>query len=155
MISLVVFMFTCSIFVDACYITNCPWGGKRSIENKHLFNEQHQCLSCANGAGTCFGPKICCGSGIGCFIDTKETHNCRLEDAKSNVACTTYGKSCSALKYGKCATSGLCCSPEYCVPDSNCGANDEEEYDLSEENHVDLKHKNFLKLLMKLLRQSQ
>ena len=59
----------------------------------------------------CFGPDICCGNDIGCFINTKESQNCKLEDDESNSPCKTYGKSCNALKFGKCATEGLCCNP--------------------------------------------
>lgn len=29
-------------FVSTCYITNCPWGGKRSIEEASLFKREHQ-----------------------------------------------------------------------------------------------------------------
>jgi hypothetical protein len=61
--------------------------------------------------GTCFGPNICCGSEIGCLINTKESLVCRQEDTKSLTPCVTYGKSCNKLEFGKCASNNLCCNP--------------------------------------------
>ena len=28
--------------ISACYITNCPWGGKRSIAEHSIFKREHQ-----------------------------------------------------------------------------------------------------------------
>ena len=61
--------------------------------------------------GTCFGPNICCGSEIGCLINTEESLVCRQEDTKSLTPCVTYGKSCNKLEFGKCASNNLCCNP--------------------------------------------
>ncbi len=125
----IILFLTILQYVNSCYITNCPWGGKRSLNSftsessshevifKQIFlifislqNNFFKCPICANGLGSCFGPNICCGEGLGCLIGTKETNACKLEN-KLNVPCTTYGKSCSAVKYGKCATESLCCNP--------------------------------------------
>ena len=59
----------------------------------------------------CYGPRICCGQEIGCLLDTKETLSCRNEDTESASPCTPYGKSCSKVEFGRCATNRLCCSP--------------------------------------------
>ena len=58
----------------------------------------------------CFGPRICCGPDIGCLVDAKVTKICEAEDLKHATPCLPYGKSCSLLAYGKCATKNLCCS---------------------------------------------
>lgn len=59
----------------------------------------------------CFGPKICCGPDIGCLLDTKVSHVCESEDTEFAKPCLPYGKSCTQLKYGRCATKNLCCNP--------------------------------------------
>jgi len=39
----IAFICICSIVVEPCYITNCPWGGKRSVENtEFLTSTEHQ-----------------------------------------------------------------------------------------------------------------
>ncbi|KTG05639.1 hypothetical protein cypCar_00027454 [Cyprinus carpio] len=50
---------------SACYISNCPIGGKRAVQDW----QSRQCLSCGPGDhGQCFGPSICCGE-EGCSMD--------------------------------------------------------------------------------------
>jgi hypothetical protein len=92
---------------------SCPWGGKKrdilSMTNEES-TTHHQCNKCANGMGTCFGPRICCGPDMGCLIDTKETLTCRQEDSKLSP-CKPYGKACNKISYGTCATDNLCCNP--------------------------------------------
>jgi hypothetical protein len=58
----------------------------------------------------CFGPRICCGPDIGCFIDTKVSQVCETEDIKLKKPCLPYGKPCSLIPYGKCATKNVCCN---------------------------------------------
>jgi hypothetical protein len=113
--------------IEACYITNCPWGGKRSLEEdassrnqvSNTFNNQlikfwlfifnFKCPTCADGLGKCFGPKICCSPDMGCFLDTKETQACQHEDANSSP-CVSYGRQCKSVESGLCATKKLCCN---------------------------------------------
>jgi hypothetical protein len=114
----VIFMFNLK-YCSMCYITNCPWGGKRSvntdelsISNNDLFeNGERACRSCASGRGMCFGPRICCGPDIGCLMDSSVTKECLYEDIRSSKPCSTYGKACQKAEFGKCATKNLCCNP--------------------------------------------
>ena len=128
------------------FISSCPWGGKKrdlaSVTNEEL---THSCNKCANGMGTCFGPRICCGPEMGCLLDTKETLTCRQEDAKSSP-CKPYGKTCSKLSYGTCATENLCCNPDHCVPDADCS-----NIDISGDDLNDFKSKNEKKLEKKII----
>ena len=63
----------------------------------------------------------------------------------STVPCTTYGKECGKLEYGKCATKSLCCNPEQCVEDETCanGFEDSKEQLYDEEKKI-LKELNVL-----------
>ncbi|XP_051039110.1 oxytocin-neurophysin 1-like [Phodopus roborovskii] len=61
---------------SACYIQNCPLGGKRAALDMDI----RKCLSCGpKGEGTCFGPYICCHEELGCYIRTTETLPCLKE----------------------------------------------------------------------------
>ncbi|CAF3709754.1 unnamed protein product [Rotaria socialis] len=63
----------------ACYITNCPIGGKRSLLlGNNLIS--HQCPRCGLN-GQCFGSSICC-TGLACPV--------------SNGRCAANGVCCSA-----------------------------------------------------------
>ncbi|VFV39671.1 vasopressin-neurophysin 2-copeptin preproprotein [Lynx pardinus] len=64
-------------FTSACYFQNCPRGGKRAMSDLEL----RQCLPCGpEGKGRCFGPSICCGDELGCFVGTAEALRCQEEN---------------------------------------------------------------------------
>ncbi|XP_039613980.1 oxytocin-neurophysin 1-like [Polypterus senegalus] len=99
----------------ACYISNCPIGGKRAaIDYK-------RCLSCGpGGRGHCFGPSICCGEELGCYIGTSETLICQEENYLP-IPCESVGKTCwFEEEEGHCAAPGICCSEATCRVDSSC-----------------------------------
>uniref|UniRef100_A0A4W3IAW7 Oxytocin n=1 Tax=Callorhinchus milii TaxID=7868 RepID=A0A4W3IAW7_CALMI len=91
-------------FTMACYIQNCPLGGKRSI----MDTQMRQCLPCGpDDRGRCFGPRICCGRDIGCYVGTAETLGCRGENYLPSP-CEPAGRPCGSER-GKCASPGICC----------------------------------------------
>lgn len=88
----------------ACYITNCPIGGKRS-----LLSSQVQCPRCGFD-GQCYGPSICCNS-EGCRLGHPEDfRQCSVEN-HSVIPCKIDATPCSSLPNGRCAGRGLCCNP--------------------------------------------
>ncbi|XP_035729705.1 oxytocin-neurophysin 1-like isoform X2 [Vespa mandarinia] len=111
------FIFTTFIILSsACLITNCPRGGKRGdIVPLEGFTRE------------CFGPHICCGSTIGCFIGTSETYTCRKESLYTHPCIAGYAM--CRENTGRCAASGICCSQESCFMDSNCRLLDNMEND--------------------------
>ncbi|NXL16087.1 NEUV protein, partial [Setophaga kirtlandii] len=97
--------FLCLLALSsACYIQNCPRGGKRALADTAL----RQCLPCGPGnRGSCFGPGICCGAELGCYLGTAETRRCAQEDALPSP-CQPEGRPCGSG--GRCAAPGICCT---------------------------------------------
>ncbi|KAG7249709.1 hypothetical protein CRUP_033815 [Coryphaenoides rupestris] len=94
---------------SACYIQNCPRGGKRAL----LDGELRQCPSCGPGdRGRCFGPSICCGPGLGCLLQgspEEESSAPCAEESDRLTPCQAGGGACGA-EGGRCAAAGLCCN---------------------------------------------
>ncbi|KAL0979093.1 hypothetical protein UPYG_G00180420 [Umbra pygmaea] len=102
-------------FSSACYIQNCPRGGKRALQDTGI----RKCMSCGPGEqGHCFGPSICCGEGLGCWVGSPETAQC-LEENNLPTPCQAGGRPCGS-EAGRCAAPGVCCDSESCVLDPDC-----------------------------------
>uniref|UniRef100_A0A8C4VAW8 Uncharacterized protein n=1 Tax=Falco tinnunculus TaxID=100819 RepID=A0A8C4VAW8_FALTI len=97
--------FLCLLALSsACYIQNCPRGGKRALADTAL----RQCMPCGPGnRGNCFGPGICCGAELGCYLGTAETQRCAEEDYLPSP-CQAGGQPCGSG--GRCAAPGICCT---------------------------------------------
>ncbi|XP_041127418.1 oxytocin-neurophysin 1-like [Polyodon spathula] len=98
--------FLCLLAVSsACYISNCPIGGKRAV----IDSASRKCMACGPGnRGRCFGPSICCGEELGCYVGTPETKSC-LEENSLSSPCEAGGRVCRAEEGGRCAAPGICC----------------------------------------------
>ncbi|CAF4114798.1 unnamed protein product [Rotaria magnacalcarata] len=107
----------------ACYITNCPIGGKRSLFIDNNLRS-HQCPRCGVN-GLCFGPSICC-TGLACRIGhPSDIRQCSLEN-RSVTPCDVKTLICSAVSNGRCAANGVCCSADSCQMDKSCLVSNQE-----------------------------
>ncbi|NXN97782.1 NEUM protein, partial [Rhinopomastus cyanomelas] len=101
---------------SACYIQNCPIGGKRAIMDMDV----RKCLPCGpRNKGHCFAPNICCGEELGCYIGTSETLRCQEENFLP-TPCASGRKPCGGSAGGNCAAPGICCGSDGCAMDSSC-----------------------------------
>uniref|UniRef100_A0A4X2LPH5 Arginine vasopressin n=1 Tax=Vombatus ursinus TaxID=29139 RepID=A0A4X2LPH5_VOMUR len=99
---------------SACYFQNCPRGGKRSLSD----TEMRQCLTCGpRSQGRCFGPSICCGDELGCYMGTAESLRCQ-EESYLPSPCQSGQKPCG--NGGHCAAAGICCNAESCMMEPTC-----------------------------------
>ncbi|XP_030624652.1 oxytocin-neurophysin 1 [Chanos chanos] len=121
------FCLLCLLWIgSACYISNCPIGGKRAA----LDFPARKCMACGPAdRGRCFGPSICCGEGIGCLVGSPDTVRCLEEDYLPSP-CEAGGRLCGSGE-GHCAAQGICCDSEGCSMDQSC-LDDEGESNLSQ-----------------------
>lgn len=106
---------------NACFIRNCPMGGKRGL----AVDAARQCMSCGpRGRGQCVGPTICCGPSIGCMMGTEEAEVCQKEN-ESTVPCSVRGRECGVDSSGTCVANGICCVEDACSYNSNCREKEE------------------------------
>uniref|UniRef100_A0A8C6US28 Oxytocin n=1 Tax=Neogobius melanostomus TaxID=47308 RepID=A0A8C6US28_9GOBI len=117
---------------SACYISNCPIGGKRSVIDGPL----RKCMSCGPGErGRCFGPTICCGEGLGCLMGSPEASHC-AEENYMLTPCQSGGRPC-----GSEGDAALPQESATCTTDQSCLSEEEGEEPLgqSEPNDIILK----------------
>ncbi len=119
-------VFAAVAVAEACFITNCPHGGRKRAVSSRSSLRLRQCLPCGpvNGDGRCFGPDLCCGPGIGCYKNTLETRACAAEN-ESPFACRNDAAACRAVERGQCVTNGYCCNDSgACKSDDACQMDD-------------------------------
>ncbi|XP_050049422.1 oxytocin-neurophysin 1-like [Dermacentor andersoni] len=101
---------------SACFITNCPPGGKRSSEPSAV----RMCPRCGpGGRGVCYSADVCCTSSACVINDPLLALPCRAESLHSH-ACQVPGKRCGAVEQGRCAMRGFCCGADGCRRDESC-----------------------------------
>ncbi|XP_075384084.1 neurophysin 2-like [Tenrec ecaudatus] len=139
---------------SACFQGNCDKAKDLTQEG-----EQGQCLPCGpRGLGRCFGPYICCGDQLGCFMGTREALACQREKYLE-APCQVGQKPCGYG--GRCASKGLCCSTESCEAAPEClggpgsvrqarASNESEETELEDMDKKQEYMPPFVQLLMKL-----
>nr|AXL95508.1 conopressin/conophysin [Conus ermineus] len=102
---------------QACFIRNCPKGGKRDVDERRATKE---CMYCS--LGQCVGPRICCGAG-GCEMGTAEANKCSKED-DDLIPCQVFGDRCilnnPGNSDGNCVGNGICCVDDTCSIHSEC-----------------------------------
>uniref|UniRef100_A0A3B4DGC6 Oxytocin n=2 Tax=Pygocentrus nattereri TaxID=42514 RepID=A0A3B4DGC6_PYGNA len=112
---------------SACYISNCPIGGKRSL----MDTPSRKCMACGPGdRGRCFGPSICCAAGLGCYVGSPEAAGC-MEENYLPSPCESGGRVCGS-EGGRCAAPGICCNTEGCSADQLCMTEDEADSESNE-----------------------
>lgn len=83
------------------------WGERAAPLPPHF--HPVQCLPCGpRNQGRCFGPNICCGEELGCYLGTPETLRCREENFLP-TPCEAGRKPCGG-DGANCAAPGICCS---------------------------------------------
>ncbi|CAL1537280.1 unnamed protein product [Lymnaea stagnalis] len=103
---------------DACFIRNCPKGGKRSLDTGMVTSRE--CMKCGpGGTGQCVGPSICCGQDFGCHVGTAEAAVCQQEN-DSSTPCLVKGEACGSRDAGNCVADGICCDSESCAVNDRC-----------------------------------
>ncbi|XP_029449561.1 vasotocin-neurophysin VT-like isoform X2 [Rhinatrema bivittatum] len=109
----------------------------------------NECIPCGPGnRGHCFGPNICCGEEVGCYIGTSETLRC-LEENYLLSPCEAGGKPCTTD--GRCAAPGICCSDEGCTLDSSCFDEDSGRRRVSSDKNITLMDGSASDILLKLM----
>ncbi|KAH3708142.1 conopressin/neurophysin-like [Dreissena polymorpha] len=117
MTTTVIVMLATLALCGACFIRNCPPGGKRSVDL--MARGTLPCLTCGPGnEGQCVGPKTCCGP-FGCYMGTDETLVC-LKENERTTACEIRGQSCGARAQGNCVAEGICCDSKACAMNDKC-----------------------------------
>ncbi|KAJ8380870.1 hypothetical protein SKAU_G00016480 [Synaphobranchus kaupii] len=126
----------------ACYISNCPIGGKRSLSDSPL----RKCMVCGpGGRGRCFGPSICCGVGLGCLLGSPETAHCAAESYLPSP-CEVGGGPCGS-EGGHCAAPGICCNTDSCILDQSCSASDDDDDQINQSENSSLDGDILVRLL--------
>jgi arginine vasopressin len=134
-----------STVTDACFIRNCPKGGKRSLESAMV--PKRECMKCGlRGAGQCVGPRICCSTRFGCHFGTSETEVCQQEN-QFETPCFVTGDVCGANDSGRCVADGVCCDSDSCADNEKCRQNS----DFLSEPQSNASKEDILQLLQKLL----